>query len=139
MPKAVMSFRDVQGQVGKVTAYVAAAANATALDAAIATASNAGPAGFDVLAITPQAIAGTAATYENVEDKAQLVFKAADGSTHRYQIPAPVSSLFLADQETVNSANALITAFTTNAQSAQGSALTTFVGGKRIRRRSKRG
>lgn len=46
---------------------------------------------------------GTAAVYPNVSDWAQLLFTAVDGSIVYVTIPAPASSIFLADGETVDS------------------------------------
>jgi hypothetical protein len=42
------------------------------------------------------------ATYQRVVDSAALTFTDAMGSLVRIQLPAPVSSIFLADQETVD-------------------------------------
>lgn len=55
---------------------------------------------------------GTAATYETVEDKAVLVYLTLAGTLHRLEIPAPIAAVFLADQETVNKAQANIAALT---------------------------
>src|SRR5205823_14601895 len=56
-------------------------------------------------------VAGAAATYENVEDKAQIVFTTATGVLHRYSIPAPISAIFLSDGETVDFGNSLVKQF----------------------------
>src|SRR5260370_330270 len=100
--KATMAFVDTTGQASRVIAYTADQAAANTLSAAIAAASNAGQRNVDGITVTIHTGAATAADYFDVEDKASLVFKAADGSTHKYQIPAPVTAMFdPADQETV--------------------------------------
>lgn len=93
-------------------------------------------------------ILGTQADFGSVEDKAVMVFIDAVGQIHRYQVPAPVSSIFLADGMTVDSANVNVLAFAdvminSGAHayfvSSRGqNSLNTFVGGIRIRRRNQR-
>ena len=139
--KATMAFVDDQGQASRVIAYTADSAGANTLSAAIAAASNAGQRNVDAITVTVHTGAPTAAVYENVEDKASVVFKALDGSTHKYQLPAPVAAIFESDEETVDPADptGVITAFLNGAFAYTGSPLTTFVSGRRIRRRSRRG
>lgn len=45
---------------------------------------------------------GTAATYVDVYDKAVFVFQDAEGGLHKYQVPCPKSTIFQADQETID-------------------------------------
>ncbi len=140
--KATMAFVDTTGQASRVIAYTADQAAANTLSAAIAAASNAGQRNVDGITVTIHTGAATAADYFDVEDKASLVFKAADGSTHKYQIPAPVTAMFdPADQETVlhSDPTGVIAAFIAGGLAYTGSALTTFIAGKRLRRRSRRG
>jgi hypothetical protein len=60
----------------------------------------------------PQAVAaGTAAVYEEVEDKARFVLATAAGAIHRYEVPAPKSAIFLADGVTVDFTNSLVKQF----------------------------
>ena len=54
---------------------------------------------------------GAAATeYQPIQTKALLTYQDVAGGLHRIQIPSPKSSIFLADLETVNPANGLVTA-----------------------------
>lgn len=100
--------------------------------------------------------AGAAATYETVEDKAQFVFTTATGILHRYDVPAPLAAIFLADGETVDFTNSLVKQFvadminatfsgtavsagqTAGACSRNAEALSGAVGGIRIRKRLQR-
>lgn len=86
---------------------------------------------------------GTAATYLDCEDKAALTFVDPQGGFHRYQIPAPKSAGFLADQETVNAAetnmSALIGWFQSFVFGAQtDTSALVYVGGTRLRRKQSR-
>lgn len=149
------SFADAKGRVGRVQMWVTygnltdAATKVTALDGAIIGLSNGnayrsggvvgsfdGPPGY-----------GATAVYEDAEDKAVMTFQDAMGAIHRYSIPAPKQAIFLADGETVNPANALVTAFTGAMTAASGTAfvssrsqiaLTVFLGGFRQKRRMQR-
>lgn len=49
--------------------------------------------------------AATNAQFETVFDKAVLIFNDADGRPHRFQVPAPKSSIFLADLWTIDKTN----------------------------------
>lgn len=71
--------------------------------------------------------------YIAVGDYAELLFSAADGSQLYVTIPAPVSTLFLADGETVDitQITTLISDVTGCLVTATGSHPTTFVGGVR--------
>lgn len=83
---------------------------------------------------------GTSARYDTIEDKAALTFRDEWGALHRYQIPAPISTIFLADQETVNMANAdvatLVGLFQSNVY-AHSTATAPLVGVGGIRQRRK--
>lgn len=139
--KGVANFEDFQGQASKVVFFTTLAATVDTVANGIAAASNAGERNSDAITFTVHNVAAVAATYENAEDKAQLVFRDTSGATHKYQIPAPKSTMFLADQETVNTADptGVIGIITANVVSLQGNAVSTFVAGKRLRRRSRRG
>lgn len=94
--------------------------------------------------------------YKAVEDKAIFVFADAAGVVHRYQIPCPLSSIFLADQQTVDSSQAVVKQFVADMldqtfggtapsaavlhpiSSASGFSLTSFVGGYRAMRKAQR-
>ena len=91
---------------------------------------------------------GATANYVDVEDKANLTLIATDGTFHHMQIPAPLSTIFTADGETVDQANSLVVALVTALSATTGSSgarigsqsLSPFpakclVGGKRLRRK----
>lgn len=87
---------------------------------------------------------GSAAQFQNAEDKARLIFVTATGVKVRFEVPAPKQSLFLADLETVDPANADLMTFISTATSVSangnfastrgGQAIVSFVAGQRIRR-----
>lgn len=152
-------FRDAKGNTARMNFYIyydaaeatpAAAVVGSGLSSAVFNLSNAafggayGPYGQIVVAAY-----GTNSTFASVEDKAMLTFQAADGSLHRFNVPAPKSAIFLSDAETVNPANALVLALQTAlhassvsaAPSTRGGVLfgaTSFVGGIRQRRKTRR-
>jgi len=84
---------------------------------------------------TPAAPGGT---YRSVTDEADLWYADASGQLVQVTLPAPDSSIFLSDQETVDPANAGIV--TLNGQviglvlTAAGGVVTNFVGGIRSKR-----
>lgn len=149
--RSTVTFRDDKGQTARTGFYTVAAdltAAATAAQAVIdaltactvaAFQSSHGPAESP-----PGTIAyGASGAYSDVEDKAEIAFTDAAGSVHRYQIPAPIAAAFLADDETLNPANAavaaLITAMTDGTTGSRSGVLNTgFLGGVRIRRRTQR-
>jgi hypothetical protein len=97
---------------------------------------------------------GTAATYQDVADKAMFFFTDAQGQLHRYQIPCPLASIFLADAETVDFTNAAVKQFVADfthttfggtapiasnaVVSRNGAVLTAAVGGQRRRGKTPR-
>lgn len=138
------AFRDAKGQVGKMTVIIGDATNsavlvdATTLFTALSAVSNANVRET----ISPDSVItyGGAGQFQSVEDKMQLVFQGPTGRIHRYQVPAPKASGFLADLETVNSADtnvaSLLTAFTTFVYGRDtDTAPLVYVGGIRLRRR----
>jgi hypothetical protein len=64
----------------------------------------------------PDRTYGTAANYLDVEDKMEMVFVDVNGNLHRYQVPAPLTTDFLADQETMNGADTNVSAIITDLQ-----------------------
>jgi hypothetical protein len=145
----VFGFRDDKGQTARLRCVIGGATIAAvntssgALRTLLAAVSNAhvynvtyGNGGADITY-------GTDADYETVEDKAQFVLIDPGGYFHRYQIPAPIGTKFLADGETVNLADtdwsALVTAFQTYVYGhATDTAPLVIVGGIRIRKKMKR-
>jgi len=51
---------------------------------------------------------GAAGVYDSSEDKATMLFQAADGSTIPFDIAGPKASMFLADEVTINPAQAAV-------------------------------
>jgi hypothetical protein len=101
---------------------------------------------FSVTGIIGEVLApnqyGSALTYANAETKAKLTLLAADHSVHRLEIPAPVLSMFEADQQTVlGSAISTLVGLLTQAPIASsfacvrtGSPFAASVGGLLVRR-----
>jgi hypothetical protein len=146
------SFRDAKGQTATVKFFVHAADEPTALtdaqaivtalaDAALTNAALQNAKGAYTTQPTVNTY-GTNAVYETIEDKAMLTFETASGAIHRYQVPAPVAAIFLADDETVDPANAKVTALTAamigKACSEDGVLIASYIGGIRIRKKLKR-
>lgn len=144
------SWRDLRGRVGKVRFNVAAGtpANESTQASAVVTAiSNMSEAAFVVShgafnTAPTSVIYGASATYSTVEDKAVFTFQTAVGAIHRLQVPAPQSGIFLADGMTVDITATAVAAFITATvgiiTDANGNALTTMVGGIRVRRKLQR-
>lgn len=144
------TYRDDKGQVATVRFYVLAADEGDALTAAqaiVAAISAMTNAAFDgargAYTTVPAAHAyGANATFESVEDKAQVTFQTEVGSMHRYKIPAPKEAIMLADGETLNPANGLVATFAAamaaGAASRDGVAITDLIGGVRTRSRFQR-
>jgi hypothetical protein len=141
------SFRDSRGEVSRMrgligdatfSAVEGDAVNGKALLQAVSNAHVYLPAvdGFD-------RTYGATAEYETSEDKAVLTFADPAGFLHRFQIPAPLAAGFLADKETVNSAEtnmaALITWMSAYLYGRKtDTAALTYIGGVRIRRKTHR-
>lgn len=151
------SYRDTKGQTSTMRmwfvnatdagAKTAAAAVRAALDALTNAAP--GPAkGADNTAPAPNTY-GTAAQYQNIENKALLTFQTATGAIHRYQLPCPIVAMFRSDEETVKTPDSggdaqqilldtLVTAMVGNVSSRDGVLINSFIGGIFINRRFKR-
>lgn len=129
------TFYDAKQQLARMKVYIADQAFATAATdgeniantlAPLSNSSQAaggvvrsnGPFTSNAVPVSP----GTAATYEDVADKAVFVFQDAFGGLHRYQVPCPKTAIFLADQETIDFTNALVKQFVANVTN------TTFAG-----------
>lgn len=138
------SFRDAKGNISRVRVLIGDATtnaiqtDANALATLLASVSNAAVRLTE--AATNAHSYGSSAEYNTVEDKASLAFVDPAGFLHKYQLPAPKSAEFDADQETVNAAEtnmaALITAFQTYVYGrSTDTAPLSYVGGIRIRRK----
>jgi hypothetical protein len=150
------TFRDAKGMIGKTRIHVfwdiAAAADAAGVannvKGALTALTNATiQLSTGVLGEVFAPAYGLTATYENAEDKARLTYLMADGSLSHIDIPAPLSAIFLADGQTVNTANTLVAGLTTQlttavvdaiASSRGGSAFLRLLGGQRQRRKTQR-
>lgn len=155
------TYRDARGQTARVGAYYkedetsAASRGNAILQAlsivpsfdAISNAVRIGGYGLISYVLNPDQF-GSQAQFQNAEDKALLTWLCADNTLHRMSIPAPKVAIFLADQETVNLANALIVTLVSEmltvdptggyACNKSGSAFTALVAGLRVRRKFQR-
>ena len=145
-----VGFRDSRGKIARVRFFVAAgtpaneSTQAGAVVTALAGLSNAQQAtSHGAFNQSPSAVIyGARSTYENAEDKLVITYQSAVGSIHRLQVPAPLSTVFLADGMTMDPTNVLVTALGTATigiiTDANGNALTTLVAGVRVRRKNQR-
>jgi len=143
-----LTFRDKRGFTSQVRFFVTdadapsmltdAQAIATDMAAMSAASLNAAHGAYNT-APSPPTYPTPAATerYQDVEDKAVLTYVTASGSYHRYKIPCPLVALFLADDKTMDPANAsLVTlngAVIGKASARNGELISAFIGGIRTR------
>jgi hypothetical protein len=146
-----VSWRDSKGHIARVHYHVAntgtlitQGAAATAVLVAMEAITNCAlqsASGPSTTAAGPVAY-GTTGNFAAVEDKAVYTFSAADGSLHRVQVPAPKIAIFEVDTITVDAAQtdsaAFITAYIANVVTSAGAAITSYVGGIRVRRKLQR-
>ena len=115
-----ITLRDAKGNTSTMRYYLNSngdtAANAVLLAASLQTTwaamSNAAlqaSQGFD--SVIGVAQYGAQADYQDITMKAVLVFQDSAGGLHRFQVPAPKVSIFLADRQTVDPANTDVAAF----------------------------
>jgi len=81
---------------------------------------------------------GTASNFGTCEDKARFVFEMASGARHHLDIPAPHTSMFLADTETLDvtagpTVGIIALLFTYGWCDAAGHVPTNIIGGYRVR------
>jgi hypothetical protein len=144
MRKLSYTFRDSKGNVTRSTFKIGDATGTAietdyaALQNHLQAISNATVSQSSLAA--PNRTLGTSATYEDVEDKLVLTCTDTQGGIHRFQIPAPKSAEFLADQETVNLAETNMALVVTDIQTfvygfRTDTAPLTVVGGIRQRRK----
>lgn len=143
--RQTFSFRDARGFVTRELYYLSnatfagATTAAQALQTAINNITNCAPAGASgpLTSVPGPVIYGGAGQFQNVSDKAAVTFASASGAYHRYRVPGPLASIFLADLETVDPANAAVTAYANavngNVCSRDGSLMASLVGGIRVR------
>jgi hypothetical protein len=140
-------FRDAKGNTSRMRVLLGAAdvatiyTNTNTMATHLAAVSNASISTSEQ-AIIPHTL-GTSAEYDTCEDGAVLTFSDPAGQLHRYKVPAPKSTMFSADQETVDSSvvavSNLIGDFTSGAYGrSTDTAALTYVGGIRVRAKMKR-
>lgn len=149
------TFRDAKGNTARFTTYldtvdltVSQALGQTIGGHLVAISNAALQAAHGLYAPYGPAQYGTHATsgaYESVIEKAVLVFQDLTGQLHRFEVPAPKISIFLADKITVDPANAgvanLIADMTGGlVYTRQGQVFANYMGGyfraRKIRRRT---
>jgi len=119
-----ISWRDAKGNIAKSKFYIDYAAtsrdNGAAHEATLLTAlkalSNAAVQnvnGLDSQYGVAQYGLHAPSDYQNVEQKAVMVFQDAAGQLHRFMIPAPKVGIFLADRQTVDPTVATVITFIT--------------------------
>ena len=146
--KATLTWKDRLGKIARVAVYILstitnpndAVVNAVrTVLAAISKALNPEAS----LAITTS-FTGTAGTgsYSNIEDRVLMRFKDANGKPHTFRIPCPKSTIFTSDKETVDVANSAVIAWKNaviaNCLTKAGVAITTFLGGRRSRKKAQK-
>jgi hypothetical protein len=135
--KLFVEWLDISANFLRTPNYVGSTAALAAYLATLQTCSNAGIA--IVTHGTPAFPAGASvdAQYPSVLDTAVLNFRSSAPATAILTIPAPVSALFLADNETVDSTDPLgiIAAAKTCLSDIFGNLVTTYVSGVRAQRR----
>lgn len=159
--KVGFTFRDARGDTGRVGWYYRYTDTSTPGGDALLTAQALGPLvhacsnaaliggfGLGSEVLSPDQYGAPASEYQTVADKARIIMLATDLTQHSFEIPAPKSSQFQADQETVNPAatemSALLAALI--AVDASGGFVSTkagasyigFVAGMRVRRPASR-
>lgn len=120
---------------GRTTAILLTTnAGAAVVNASVASFSNAGIQQAWEGPLVVAVPAPVAAQYPGVLDRATLFFSTAAGSVVKVQIPAPLASIFLADQETVDPAviAALIALVIANVVTDAGVPVTSYIGGTRF-------
>lgn len=149
--REALTWRDAKGNTARTTFYVdtqlsLTAANTAALaiqTAMVALTNCVLQAAIGPHAVDPQEVVyGTNSQYASVEDKAVFTFQTAAGDIHRFTIPAPKASIFLADGETVDAANTDVVAYTSaiiaNAVTRGGQLIAFGAFGIRQRRKTRR-
>ncbi len=153
--RQAFTLTDGNGVAAKTEVYIPAPAttvtvatldtNLTTLGTQIAALTNAKVRAQALRLEEPQALGpGVLQVYPSATDKAVLVYGCANGQEVRIEIPAPQMTIFDSDGETVNAANASVSAFNTAITGGaycanSGSLITTYLRGFRsLRTREKR-
>jgi hypothetical protein len=141
------TFRDSKGQTAHVRLYInqggAASLQVQSATTASALAALTNATVRDPLADATLLDYGTTAQFASVEDKATLSFVDTKGDIARCSIPAPKSTIFLADLETVDATVAGVATFiglwtSGNIKNRDGQSTWEYLGGIRNRRRTQR-
>jgi hypothetical protein len=115
--KLNMTFTDRQQNTSNLSHYIDDAAEEEEVETFVAAARLVSAAGLErylfATAVNEPEFnpLGVGEDYPDVEDKAVFLFRAADGSVVRVQIPAPLESDLQADNETINELNPNVSAF----------------------------
>jgi hypothetical protein len=148
---AWMNFRDDKGYCMRTTVQLSQASLAAALlagllvkssTAGVSNANLESAGGF--MADHPQPLSyGSSDLYSSISDRAVIFFQDNNGMTLRYTIPAPKSTLFLADGETVNIASGaghtlVLVLIAQGFCTRSGNVAVAAVGGRRERKRMRR-
>jgi hypothetical protein len=86
---------------------------------------------------------GSTATYSSIVDRCVFVWQDHVGLLHRFELPAPSAGIFLADGETLDPVDGAVATMraawlANGACGRSGALLEQLVGGRRVRRRSRR-
>lgn len=137
-------WRDYQGRIGRTKFWTTSSLNADLIVSAIANLTNCALASYIGVSTSPpkELAYGAAAQFRDAEDKAVLSFVAGTGVIVKLSVPAPNSSIFLADLETVDPANSAVqqlqTAMIDGATTRSGAPLSFMAGAVRLRRARQR-
>jgi hypothetical protein len=142
-----ITLRDKRGHTGVVRQFYNDASATAFVDAvnavqgALANLSNAAIQRYTGSLATEPSY-GAAGQFQDIEDKARLIYTTSVGTVHHIDVPAPKAAIFLADLETVDPTNALVTAFNTlvlaNVANRDGTPFANYVVGTRRRVRMRR-
>lgn len=104
-----------------------------AIQTALLAKSNAIVASYSEGTLTVTGASPATGIFQSVRDAAILSFLCADGTIAKLTLPAPLQSIFLSDEETVDSTQiaGIITACLSHLTSASGSLASSFIGGIR--------
>lgn len=90
---------------------------------------------------------GASGSFDDAEDSAVFAYQTVNGGLAKISIPAPKSSIFLADNQTIDPANASVLAFNTSlvggvngffGATKSGGVMNLFIAGLRVRRPTRR-
>jgi hypothetical protein len=146
--RAYATLRDAKNQTASVHFFCGGAgptgdvgAEAGAVAAAIGAASNAHLESWTGSAVAASVAGSGTGRFIDAEDKCVVVLQTTSGAVHRFSIPAPKDTCFLADGETMDGAGpgqAVGAALLTYGASQDGVAFDSVIGGYRTRSKTQR-